>query len=211
MGLAQLHLVNPNRFPSADATARASGADDILQGARVFSTLADAVAEASFIYGTSARLRSITVPFDDPRQAASRLLERATDPVAVVFGRENSGLTNEELGMCHRLVHVPTVSDYGSLNLAQAVQIVAYECRMLALGDAIPQAEREEPPANAERLEGFFEHLDNTLRDIQFVDPRQHKAMDQRLRRLFLRAEPSDTEINILRGILARVQQKVES
>ena len=142
------------------------------------------------------------------RQAAARVLERAVEPVAVVFGRENAGLTNQELGMCNRLIHVPTVSDYGSLNLAQAVQIVSYECRMLALGDSIPQGDREEPSARASRLEGFFEHLDQTLRDIQFVDPRQHKTMDQRLRRLFLRAEPSDTEINILRGILARVQQR---
>jgi TrmH family RNA methyltransferase len=209
MGLSQLHLVTPKVFPHADATARASGADDLLQHAVVHQDLDQALAGCTLVLGTSARLRSLPMPQVDVRKAAEMaMLEPAGGDIAILFGREAYGLTNEEMQRCQHLVHIETNPAFGSLNIAQAVQVVAYELRMAALGSvgqALPPADWL--PVDAEQMELFYEHLEQTLLDIGFLNPRQPKRLMMRLRRLFNRARPDQNEMNILRGILAAAQQ----
>jgi len=207
MCLRDLRLVNPRYFPHAEATARASGADDLLADAQVTAGLDEALAGCRLVVGTSARSRSVEWPVLDPRQCAQRLVGAAADgPVAVLFGRESSGLTNEELDRCRYLVQIPSNPEYSSLNIAMAVQVLAYEILTAAGDRALAPAERS--PAPAERFEGFAEHLGETLDQIGFADPRQSHKLMRRLRRLFLRADPDDEEINLLRGILKAVQTK---
>lgn len=205
MCLQDLWLVAPRRFPDAEATARASGADDVLAGARVCASLDEALAGCRLVIGTSARSRTVEWPLLDPRQCAETALAAAGEgPVALLFGRENSGLTNEELDRCRYLVHIPSNPEYNSLNLAMAVQVLAYEI-LMASGD-LRAATRPRQPATADRFEGLMNHIADTLKDIRYADVRQSPKLMRRLRRLFLRAEPDDDEINILRGILSAAQ-----
>jgi tRNA (cytidine32/uridine32-2'-O)-methyltransferase len=206
MGLQSLYLVRPKTFPSAESTARASGADDLLERAQVRDDLVQAVAGCRLVVGTSARRRTVEWPELTPRETARRLLgDAALGAVALVFGRESSGLTNEELALCHYLTHVPTNPEFSSLNVAAAVQLFAYELRMATLdGTATPGEERE--VAGAEALEGLLGHLQQTLLEIGFAAPQQSKKLMRRLRRLFNRARPDRDEINILRGILSAAQ-----
>lgn len=212
MGLSSLHLVTPKIFPHADATAMASGADDLLQAARVHDSLDSALADCSLVLGTSARLRSLPMPMLDVRRAAEQsLAESAAREVAILFGRERYGLTNEEMQRCQYLVNIPSNPAYSSLNLAQAVQIIGYELRMAAIGGAgltVPTPDRE--PVDDQQMEGLFLHLEQTLLDIRFLNPKQPKRLMMRLRRLFNRARPDQNEINILRGILTASQEAVE-
>ena len=223
MGLQRLYLVNPKMFPHADATARASGADDVLAQATVCATLDEALAGCTLAVGASARLRNLHVPLLDPRQCAEQLLTEVTNDAntecAIVFGREHSGLTNDELGRCHHLVHIPSNPEYSSLNLAAAVQVVSYELRMASIAAAesltanskpVADASLEvaEPLAPAEDMARFYEHLEQTLVDIEFLDPKNPRIMMQRLRRLFNRVRPNVTEMNILRGILTAAQKR---
>ncbi len=209
MGLKQLHLVTPKIFPGAQATAMASGADDLLQGATVHAALESALEGCSLVLGTSARLRSLPMPQMDIRlAAATALAEPGGQDVAILFGRENYGLTNEEMQRCHQLVQINTNPDYGSLNLAQAVQVMAYELRMAALGGAPAKRDSADRiPVDAGQMEWFYTHLEQTLLDIGFLNPAQPRRLLMRLRRLFNRARPDQNEINILRGILAAVQK----
>jgi TrmH family RNA methyltransferase len=209
MGLRQLHLVAPKVFPSAEATAMASGADDLLQRAVVHDSLESALEGCSLVLGTSARLRSLSMPQMDLRKAAeSALAEQHGRDIAILFGMERYGLTNEEIQRCHQLVHIDTNPDYGSLNLAQAVQVMAYELRMAAIGEPGTHVEPSDwAPVDAGQMELFFTHLEQTLLDIQFLNPDQPKRLMARLRRLFNRARPDQNEINILRGILAASQR----
>jgi len=208
MGLGQLHLVTPALYPHADATARASGADDILQHARVHDSLVAALEGCSLVLGTSARLRSLPMPQVNVRRAAEMALaEAGHGDVAVLFGREACGLTNEQMQRCHQLVHIETSPEYGSLNIAQAVQLVAYELRMAVIGpEARSVAPSDWQPADARQMELFYEHLEQTLLDLEFLNPKQPKKLMMRLRRLFNRARPDQNEMNILRGILAAAQ-----
>jgi TrmH family RNA methyltransferase len=209
MGLASLHLVTPKVFPHAEATAMASGADDILQRAVVHDSLDSALSGCALALGTSARLRSLPMPMFDARRAARQALqESGAHEVALLFGRERYGLTNEEMMRCQYLVNIPANPEYSSLNLAQAVQIMAYELRMAALGVAdvsLPPLDWD--PVDDGQLELFFEHLEQTLLDIRFLNPKQPKKLMMRLRRLFNRARPDQNEINILRGILKASQE----
>lgn len=208
MGLTQLHLVAPKVFPSADATAMASGAADLLHTARVHDGLESALEGCSLVLGTSARLRSLSMPQMDVRRAAGQALAEPGD-VAILFGREAYGLTNEEMQCCHHLVHIETDPEFGSLNLAQAVQVVAYELRMTALGESgVAVAPTDWAPVDAGQMERFYAHLEQTLLDIRFLNPDQPKRLLMRLRRLFNRARPDQNEINILRGILAAAQRE---
>ncbi|MDH3401324.1 MAG: tRNA (cytosine(32)/uridine(32)-2'-O)-methyltransferase TrmJ [Chromatiales bacterium] len=204
MGLKQLWLVAPKLFPNASATAMASGADDLLSEARVVDTLEEAVADCRLVVGTSARLRALAWPLQTPREAAEQIVQSPPGgPVAIVFGREASGLSNEEMQQCHRMIHVPTAEDYGSLNLAMAVQILCYELRTAVLGGkGIAQAPGF-PPARAEDLERFFTHLQEVLEKTGFLDPGNPRHLMARLRRIYLRAELDENEVNILRGILS--------
>ena len=208
MGLANLHLVNPKTFPCHEATAMASGADDLLQRAVVHETLESALDGCSMVMGTSARLRSLPMPQMDLRSAAqSALTEHHGQDIAILFGQERAGLTNDEIHRCHQLVHVDTDPNYGSLNLSQAVQLMAYELRMAVVGGAgAVVAPSDWVPVDAGQMEMFFVHLEQTLLDIGFMNPAQPKRLMARMRRLFNRARPDQNEINILRGILTASQ-----
>ena len=208
MGQSDLVLVNPRYFPHEDATTRASGADDILASARAVSTLDEALADCVYVAGASARSRTIGWPSMAPRDCAGRLhLESRKGRVAAVFGPEKSGLTNDDLDRCHTLLTIPTEPGFGSLNLAMAVQILTYELRIAAIDDqdSGPMSDdmAEVPLASGEELEYFYAHLEQVLTVSGFLDPDNPRVLMRRLRRLFLRAEPDQNEINILRGILA--------
>lgn len=208
MGLQDLRLVAPQQYPSAEATARASGADDVLERAQCCATLDEAIADAVLIIGASARSRSLPVPVLDPRSCAA-LVRRQADPrrVAILFGRERTGLTNDELDRCHHLVQIPANPEYSSLNIAAAVQIIAYELRVAAQDGTGPSGP-ETGYASARQLEQFYVHLEQTLVELEFLDPESPKHLMRRLRRLFGRARPDQKEINILRGILTAVGKK---
>ena len=203
MGLDRLCLVAPRTFPSAEATARAAGADDVLHRALVVESVDDALAGCGLVLGTTARVRRIEWPVIDAREGARRAVaQSARSPVAVVFGRERSGLTNAETDRCHALIRIPAAERFSSLNVAAAVQIVAYEMRVAAFGEGVPKAPPRRRAATADELEGFYRHLEATLVEIGYLDPAAPKLLMRRLRRLFSRIEPDRAEVNILRGIL---------
>ncbi len=210
MGLACLHLVRPARFPGAEATARASGADDLLAAAQCHETLTSAVADCTLVLGVSARVRSLPWPMLDARAAALRAVSAAErGPVALVFGPERTGLSNEDLARCNFLVRIPADPVYSSLNLAAAVQVLAYELRLAAeSGTEAPPAREDAPPAVAADLERFYMHLEAVLVEIGFLEPANPRHLMRRLRRLFARARPDRNELAILRGILSAVQTR---
>ena len=209
MGLGDLVLVAPRSFPDAEATARASGADDLLAAARVEPDLPAAIADAGYVVGASARRRGGRWPVVDPRRSAEAIIERLpSHKCAIVMGPEQSGLTNEDLARCDALVSIPTAPDYGSLNIAMAVQVLCYELRMAALAESAPGSlsrpeRREAPPATAAEIEGFHEQLEELLTRTGFLHPDHPKQLKRKLRRLFARAELDRNEVNILRGALA--------
>jgi tRNA (cytidine32/uridine32-2'-O)-methyltransferase len=206
MCLEKLVLVNPKGYPNAEATARASGAHDLLANARVCATLDEALEGCRVAAGTSARLRNVAWPQYEPRECAERLLgEAGQGEVALVFGRESSGLTNAELDRCQYLVHIPANQVYSSLNLSQAVQVLTYELLMAErAGRALVEEARE--TVTLEEMEGFYRHLEQAMEEVGFSDPRQSNKLQRRLRRLFFRARPDKDEINILRGFLSAAQ-----
>ncbi|HET9046426.1 MAG TPA: RNA methyltransferase [Casimicrobiaceae bacterium] len=211
MGLTRLVLVAPNRFPDADATARASGATAVLDQARVVDTLDEALAGAALTIGLSARPREFAGRVLPVRAAASEAAVQAQhDDVALVFGTEMSGLTNDELARCAIAATIPANPDYGSLNLAAAVQVVAYELRVAALSDDVWNAPVF-PRATQDDMEGLHAHAQRTLTALQFFNPAMPKRLLPRLRRLFGRAALEREEVNILRGILARVDELLAS
>ena len=208
MGLDDLALVNPKHFPHEDATARASGASDILDHAKVVTTLADALKDCVYVAGASARSRAIDWPSMGPRDCAERMvIESREGKVAAVFGPEKTGLHNEDLDLCHTLLTIPTNPDFPSLNLAMAVQVFAYEMRMAGHLEIGPGFESEAPPATGEEMENFYGHLEQVTRDIGFLDPENPRHLMRRLRRLFIRARPDKNEVNILRGILSAIDR----
>lgn len=209
MGLSDLALVAPNRYPHADATALASGAADVLESARVCATLEEALADRTLVMATSARTRRLTWDPTDPREGARRVIAAAGERPAVVFGRERTGLTNEELDICHGIVHIPANPDYSSLNLAAAVQVLCYELRMAQLhaAQAQPVTEARSEPTTVEEMERFYEHLERVLLCTGFLDPAAPRHLMRRLRGLFQRARPDQNEVNMLRGVLTSVER----
>ncbi|MEX2475164.1 tRNA (cytosine(32)/uridine(32)-2'-O)-methyltransferase TrmJ [Marinobacter sp.] len=222
MGLANLWLVNPASFPDETSYARSTGASDVLDNARVVSSLDEALSECVLVMGTSARGRKVPWPVIAPPDAAAKASEHTSaGPVALVFGRENHGLSNDELQRCHFHIHIPSNPDYSSLNLAMAVQVVTYELRMHYLrglegGEGSPYLKAmtapgdggwDVPPAPVNDVEGFFGHLEQVLVDIDFHRRGNPRQLMTRLRRLFQRAKLDQMEINILRGILTAVQK----
>lgn len=209
MGLSDLALVDPRYFPHEDATARASGATDILENAQVVPTLKDALEDCGYVAGASARTRSISWPTMGPRDCAERMiLESKATKVAAVFGPEKTGLHNDDLDLCHTLLTIPTNPDFSSLNLAMAVQVLTYELRVASSLDSGPGFDSEAPAASGEEMEHFYVHLEKVLRDIQFLDPDNPRQLMRRLRRLFIRARPDKNEVNILRGFLTAIDRK---
>lgn len=209
MALDDLALVRPASFPHADATARASGAVDVLLRTRVCSTLAEAVADCGLVVGATARPRQQHWDVLDARAAASRIVsESKIRPVAVLFGSERVGLTNDELGQCHWLIRIPANPEYESLNLAMAVQLVSYELYVADV-TTLPAVGREVPLASATEMQRFYAHLERVMTEVDFNDRTESGVhLMNRLRRLFNRAEPDENEINILRGLLTAVQGK---
>ncbi|HVR81355.1 MAG TPA: RNA methyltransferase [Luteimonas sp.] len=212
MGLARLVLVAPERFPHAEAQALAAGADDVLAAARIVATLAEAVDDCRLVLGCTARGRRIALEEHSPRTAAAQIvaLAGAGAEVALVFGRERTGLDNDELQLCHAAVHIPANPDYSSLNLAAAVQVLAYEVRMALLAaesvDTVAAPVSGEPASHAQ-LEGFFAQLAETLDAIDFHKGRAPESAMRKLRRLFLRSALDVREVRLLRGILADAQR----
>ena len=209
MNISNLWLVSPKIFPSAEATSRASGADDILARATVCSSLQEAIADCNMVIGASARCRTISWPEMTPRECAKKIaITEPGNKVAIIFGRENSGLKNHELDLCHFLLRIPCNSEYSSLNIAAAVQVVCYEL-FIAAGkqEAIVIGDRgKTPKATATQMESFYTHLYQALTDIGFMHPDKSKSIMRRLRRIYNRIELDIKELDILRGILRMSQ-----
>lgn len=205
MGFSELVLVNPRDFPSADAVARSAGAADVLSAARVVATLDAALEGCGFVVGTSARRRSLQWPELNPRECAAQALAIAeSGPVAILFGPERAGLQNEQMDKCNALVYIPANPDYSSLNLAAAVQLIAYELNFArAVFEPLPPPEY--PPATADSMEFFYAHLQSIMLQTGFLNPDNPRNVMRKLRRLFNRAQPDSHELQILRGLLAAV------
>lgn len=219
MGLSQLVLVQPHEFPTAKATARASGAGDLLYQARVVQTLDEAIGDCQLVLASSARMRTIPWPLINPREAASRVMnEPAGADIAILFGREDSGLNNEELRRCHLHVCIPGNDAYSVLNVAAAIQVICYEMRMAALERAGAQEAQpnpdglrdwDQPLVSSEDTERLLQHFEEVLLELDFFDPGNPKQLLTRLRRLFLRTRMDRLELNLLRGILSTVQKRI--
>jgi tRNA (cytidine32/uridine32-2'-O)-methyltransferase len=226
MGLSRLVLVAPERYPHPEAVALAAGASDVLDAALRVDTLAEAVSDCRLVLGCTARSRRIALEELSPRDGAARALATTGEgsDVALVFGRERTGLDNDELQLCHAAIHIPANPDYSSLNLAAAVQVLAYELRMASLQEPAhgvapcvsgrpadgPTEVRSEPPATHAELEGFFSQLADTLDAIDFHKGRTPAAAIRKFRRLFLRAGLDAREVRLLRGMLADAQRMAD-
>ncbi len=212
MGLSKLVLVAPEQPLDDVAYRRSAGAEDVLGDAPVFATLAEAVADCRLVLGCTARSRRVQLEELLPEVAGQRAVARAAEPaeVAFVFGRERTGLTNDELQLCHLAVHIPSDPEFSSLNLAAAVQVLAYEVRMAQLeGQAAPAVEQGygEAPASHAQLEGLFGQFGATLDQIDFHKGRAPESAMRKLRRLFMKADLSEQEVRLLRGILSDAQR----
>jgi tRNA (cytidine32/uridine32-2'-O)-methyltransferase len=214
MGLSQLFLVDPKEYPSEQAEWRASNALDLLSNATVVNTLEEAIADCGLVIGTSARERRIPWPLLTPRECGDRaFMEAATHPVAIVFGREDRGLTNEELHKCHFHVHIPSNPEYSSLNLASAVQVIAYELRVSGLSENLESPlhydDWDMPPAKMEALENYYQHLEETLQTLDFIQADNPRQTMTRLRRLYSRIRLDEMELSIMRGMLTSIQNYI--
>ncbi len=215
MGFEQLALVNPIKHPSAEATARASGADDVLHRARVHADLDAAIADRSLVIGTSARRRDLDIPMLDARALAETVAGLpAHTPVALLFGQESWGLTNEEMLRCHYLLQLPANPAYSSLNLAAAVQVVAYELRMRLWVQAGHQTAGQpvatHVPVSQDKMASFFSHLEHTLQSLEYLNDNNRVSLMKKLHVMFNRMQPLKHEVDILRGILSRVNKYLD-
>ena len=223
MGLSKLVLVAPKTYPHPDIDALAAGATDLIEQIEIVETLADAIKDCHLVFGTSARSRTIPWPLLDARPAAEKSISAVVNDqqdVAVVFGREDRGLTNEELAMANYHVTIPVNTDYGVLNVAQAIQVICYEMRMATLAvvesaedkaATMPVTDTEsmqwdEPLVTHEQMEQFYPHIEKMLAEIEFLDPKNPRLLPLRLRRLFGRIQLDRMEYHLLRGIFSRVQ-----
>ena len=214
MGLSRLVLVNPKSFPDPEAVSRAVGADDILDRAMVCSSLDEALSGCVFAVAASARHRSLGPAPMQARESGPVVLERAAEgAVALVFGNETAGLSNEEVQRCQATVFIPANPEYTSLNLGAAVQLLCYELRLAAFAGRPPVVTKTvpfaSPLATNDDVERFYAHLERVMIATEFLDPAQPKRLMPKLRRLFGRAELERDEINILRGILDAVEKKI--
>ena len=214
MGIKQLGLVAPKQFPDEKAFYRAKAATDILENAQVHETLIEAVSGFQLVIGTSARNRKIPWPIMSPREAAQEILSnyKGANKIAVVFGREDRGLTNEELGLCNLHVHIPSSDEYSSLNLSQAIQIIAYEIRLKALSTEGKSKKQEwdVPLAENAEIERLIEHFDELMQEVEFYDIDNPRLLLTRVRRFFRRSKIDHIEANIFRGVFAAIQKKLK-
>tara|TARA_X000001036_G_scaffold421355_1_gene443097 strand:- start:180 stop:938 length:759 start_codon:yes stop_codon:yes gene_type:complete len=213
MGLSKLDLVCPKEFPSNEATYRSKAAKDILEKASIHETLFESVKGCEMVIGTSARNRKVPWPVLNPKNASKEINEavKNNSKVAIVFGREDRGLTNEELGLCNLHIHIPTNEDYSSLNLAQAVQIVTYEIRMNFLESESLKNDQEWDVelASAEQTERLIEHMDELMKEVEFYDTENPRKLLIRVRRFFKRSGIDVMETNIFRGLFSTIQKKL--
>ncbi len=214
MGLSRLYLVEPKDYPAEKAVWRAAGAADVLDKAVVVATLDEAIADCGLVVGTSARERRIPWPLLTPRECGDWVWAEAFNhPVAILFGREDRGLTNEELHKCNYHVHIPANPEYSSLNISAALQVICYEIRMAYLtakeGKAPHFDDWDMPPADSKSMELYYEHLEQTLEKLQFLNPDNPRQTVTRLRRLFNRIRLDQMELSILRGMLTSIQNYI--
>jgi len=210
MGLSTLYLVAPHEFPHPKALELAVSASDILDRAVVVDTLDEAIKDCHLVIGTSARSRTVPWPLVTPREMALRVKQEAPDhQIAILFGREHSGLTNEELQCCHAHVQIPTNPEYSSLNIAAALQVIAYELRVASLVEDNQKEEWDYRTATMEEMENYFEHLEKVLVEIDFLKPSAPRKLMLRMRRLYLRTRPDVMEMNMLRGMLTAIQETI--
>ena len=211
MGIENLVLVNPKSFPDNQATVRATGAADVLERAVICKTLREAISSCTFVAGTSSRIRGLPCPDLSPNDLGKRVWQELNQgSVAIVFGRENSGLSNEEMDLCQYSTTIPTNWEFGSLNLASAVQVICYEIFMATYKTSTVENMDEDVLASIAELENFYTHLQEVLLQIEFLDPKQPKLLMRRLRHLYNRCRLTQKEINILRGILSSIQRHLE-
>lgn len=223
MGLSELYLVKPKSAPDEQSIAMSSNATDILDNAVIVETLSEAISGCQLVVGTSARHeRTLAWDIQDSRSCGELIAKHASSQenakVAVLFGRESSGLTNEELAVCQHLVHIPTNPDYSSLNVASAVQILSYECRLAAMNleensdsnDTEKNESADDEWVNADDLDSYFDHLTKVMVDVDFLDPENPRYLLPRLRRLYSRSGITRSEMNILRGMLASIQKQIK-
>lgn len=226
MGLKNLVLVDPKEMPNGQAQALSAGASDVLANAKVVSTMKEAIEDCGLVVGTSARSRTLPWPMLDPRGCGKQMtIEGKEYPVALVFGRESSGLTNDELQLCHYHVAIPANPEYSSLNLAMAVQTLSYEIRMNFLEDEQAQYNKEDKPEIAdeeledgeskyqlvEETERFYDHFERSMQGTGFIQPKHPGIIMTKVRRLFNRARPDGKELKMLRGILASIDKAVKN
>ena len=214
MGLKHLDLVSPKEFPSDEAIYRSKAAKDILEKASTYETLLESVKECEVVIGTSARNRKVPWPVLNPKDASKEinLAVKNNSKVAIVFGREDRGLTNEELGLCNLHVHIPTTEEYSSLNLAQAVQIMTYEIRMsfIEIENLENNQEWDVDLASAEQTERLIEHMDELMKELEFYDSENPRKLLMRVRRFFKRSGIDVMEANIFRGLFSTIQKKLK-
>ena len=212
MGILDLALVEPKEFPSDVATFRSKAAKDILEKASVHISLEEAISECELVVGTSARGRTVPWPVLNPREAAEEMHKSSLNgKVAIVFGREDRGLTNEELGLCNFHVHIPSDPEYSSLNLSQAVQILAYEIRLSYLKDRHVNEEYWDVElANNEQTERLINHMDELMQEVDFYNVENPRKLLVRVRRFFKRSKIDVMEANIFRGLFASIQKKLK-
>ena len=214
MGLSNLDLVCPKEFPSNEATYRSKAAKDILEKASVYETLLESVSDCEVVIGTSARNRKVPWPVLNPKNASIEINKavKNSSKVAIVFGREDRGLTNEELGLCNLHVHIPTTEEYSSLNLSQAVQIIAYEIRLSALNHsgAFGEQEWDVPLASTSEIERLIDHFDEVMQQVDFYQVDNPRNLLTRVRRFFKRTKIDHMEANIFRGVFAAIQKKLK-
>lgn len=213
MGQNNLALVDPLEFPNAEAISRASGADDLLMNAMVVENMEQAVAKSKVIIGTTARKRSMDIPVIEPEKAAQILtLESKKHPVSLVFGKERYGMTNEEVQQCNYLVRIPTVDSFSSLNLASAVQVLAYECRKAQINEfEKPEyIEFDEEGLSSEAIESFYQHYFDVMEKALYLRPEGHESIKTKVRLMYNRMRPKKHEIDILRGFLSKLEKKLK-
>ena len=211
MGFRNLSLVKPKEFPSDVATYRSKAAKDILENALIFNNLEEAVVDCELVIGTSARDRKVPWPILSPKESAEEVSNSLKiHKIAIVFGREDRGLTNEELGLCNYHVHIPTDPEYSSLNLSQAVQILVYEIRMAVLSDDENQDYWDVELANNNQTEMLIQHMDELMQEVEFYDVDNPRKLLLRVRRFFKRSRIDVMETNIFRGLFATIQKKLK-
>ena len=211
MGIKSLSLVQPKEFPSDVAIYRSKAAKDILEHAQVFNTLEEAISDCELVIGTSARGRKVPWPILNPKEAAEEVSRSSSHhKIAIIFGREDRGLTNEELGLCNLHVNIPTDPDYSSLNLAQAVQILVYEIRQAILGEQEDKDYWVVELANNDQTELLINHMDELMQQVEFYDVDNPRKLLLRVRRFFKRSRIDVMETNIFRGLFATIQKKLK-